>query len=211
MQERAARTREALLDAVAEIVDARGYDGASLADVLGRAGVTKGAMYHHFPSKAALVGALVEEQFAPTLASPTIPGMPVLHAAEITLQALAATVDDVRFRAAFGVVVDRPHSELAPWSRPVTEWSEVFAALFAAARDAGDLGDGVDVDVAAAGEAVVATTIGCFCMARAAGEPGRAVEAVATAWGMVVDRAVAADRRAAHRRALTDLVGAYQR
>ncbi|CAM3237579.1 TetR family transcriptional regulator [Tsukamurella hominis] len=209
MQERAARTREALLDAVAEIVDARGYDGASLADVLARAGVTKGAMYHHFPSKAALVGALVEEQFAPILASPTIPGMPVLHAAEITLQALAATVDDVRFRAAFGVVVDRPHPELAPWSRPVDEWSEVFAAQFAAARDVGDLGDGVDV--AAEGEAVVATTIGCFCMARAAGVPGRAVEAVATAWGMVVDRAVVAGRRAAHRRALTELVGAYQR
>lgn len=209
MQERAARTREALLDAVAEIVDARGYDGASLADVLARAGVTKGAMYHHFPSKAALVGALVEEQFAPTLATPTIPGMPVLHAAEITLQALAATVDDVRFRAAFGVVVDRPHPELAPWSRPVDEWSEVFAALFAAARDAGDLGE--DIDVAIEGEAVVATAIGCFCMARAAGEPARAVAAAVSAWAMVVDRAVTADRRAEHRRALTDLVGAYQR
>ncbi|KXO99309.1 A-factor-binding protein (plasmid) [Tsukamurella tyrosinosolvens] len=209
MQERAARTREALLDAVAEVVDARGYDGAALVDVLARAGVTKGAMYHHFPSKAALVGALVAEQFAPALASPTIPGMPVLHAAEITLQALVATVDDVRFRAAFGVVVDRPHPELAPWSRPVHEWSEVFAALFAAARDEGDLGD--EIDVAAEGEAIVAMTVGCFCVARAAGEPGRAVAAAAAVWGMVVDRAVSADRRAAHRRALAELVGAYQR
>ena len=47
--------------------------------------------------------------------------------------------------------------------------------------------------------------------AQLAGEPGRAVTAAATAWGMVVDRAVATDRRAAHRRALTNLVGAYQR
>lgn len=209
MQERAARTREALLGAAAEIVDTCGYDGAALAEILARAGVTKGAMYHHFPSKAALVGALIEEQFVPALATPTIPSMPVVHAAEVTLQALAATVDDVRFRAAFGMVVDRPHPDLLPLSRPVSEWKEVFAALFAAARDEGDLDDGVDV--AAEGEAIVAMTVGCFCVARAAGEPGRAVAMAATAWGMVVDRAVAADRRAAHRRALADLVGAYQR
>lgn len=71
-------------------------------------------MYHYFRSKAPPVGALVEEQFAPALASPTIPGMPLRHAAEITPQALTATVADERFRAAFGVVVDRPHPELAP-------------------------------------------------------------------------------------------------
>lgn len=209
MQERAARTRESLLRAVAEVVDARGYDGAALAEILARAGVTKGAMYHHFPSKAALVGALVEEQFAPALAAPTVPDMPVLHAAEVTLQALTATVDDVCFRAAFGVIIDRPHPELAPWARPVTDWRGVIAALFAAARDKGDLGDGVDVGAEA--EAIVAITVGCFCVARAVGEPARAVAAAASAWGMVVDRAVAADRRAAHRRALADLVGAYQR
>lgn len=209
MQERAARTREALLDAAAEIVDARGYDGAALAEILARAGVTKGAMYHHFPSKAALVRELVDEQFATTLSTPIIPAMPVLHAAEITLQALAATVEDVRFRAAFGVVVDRPHPELAPWSRPVSEWSAVFARLFAAARDEGDLDAGVDVG--AEGEAIVAMTVGCFCVARAAGAPSRVVASAAAAWGMIIDRAVTADRRTAHRRALAELVGAYQR
>lgn len=209
MQERAARTRESLLDAAAEIVDARGYDGAALTDVLARAGVTKGAMYHHFPSKAALVGALVEEQFAPALADPSVPGMPVLHAAEVTFQALAASVDDVRFRAALGVVIDRPHPDLAPWARPVADWSHAFAGLFAAARDAGDLAAGVDVTAEA--EAIVAMTIGAFCVARAVGEAARALAVATTAWGMVVDRAVATDRRAAHRRALSDLVGAYQR
>ncbi len=209
MQDRATRTREALLDAAAAVVDRSGYDGASLSEVLALAGVTKGAMYHHFGSKAALVKALVEEQFAPALTSPTVDGMPVLHAAEVSVQALVATVDDVRFRAAFGVVIDRPHPDLGPWSRPVTAWEEAFTELVELACARGDL----LTDVAPRDEAaaIVAMVVGQFCVARAVGDQAASVRGAAVTWERFIDRAVAPNRRVAHHRGLQDLLGTYLR
>lgn len=60
-QDRAERTRNAILDAAAEVFDERGFDGASLSDILARAGVTKGALYFHFSSKEELARALAAE------------------------------------------------------------------------------------------------------------------------------------------------------
>ncbi|MFD8655358.1 TetR family transcriptional regulator, partial [Streptomyces mirabilis] len=53
-QERAVRTRRLILDAAASVFDERGYEAATIGEVLARAGVTKGALYFHFPSKRAL-------------------------------------------------------------------------------------------------------------------------------------------------------------
>lgn len=62
-QDRAERTRNAILDAAAEVFDERGFVGASLSDILARAGVTKGALYFHFSSKDELATAIIEEQW----------------------------------------------------------------------------------------------------------------------------------------------------
>ncbi|MFF5505712.1 ScbR family autoregulator-binding transcription factor [Streptomyces roseolus] len=59
-QERALRTRHAILTAAAELFDERGYDSASTTDILARAGLTRGALYHHFPSKEAIALALLD-------------------------------------------------------------------------------------------------------------------------------------------------------
>lgn len=60
-------TRRRLLTAAAARVRASGYRGASVDGILGPAGLTKGAFYHHFPSKEAL-GRLLVDQFASELA-----------------------------------------------------------------------------------------------------------------------------------------------
>ncbi|WP_329113081.1 ScbR family autoregulator-binding transcription factor [Streptomyces sp. NBC_01465] len=62
-QERATRTRRAILEAAAEVFDERGYQAATIGEVLSRAGVTKGALYFHFPSKQALAQGVLDEQF----------------------------------------------------------------------------------------------------------------------------------------------------
>src|SRR3989442_3814332 len=54
-------TRKKLLQAAFEEIYRRGFQGASLETILAAAGVTKGALYHHFPDKAALGHAVVEE------------------------------------------------------------------------------------------------------------------------------------------------------
>ncbi|MFD0213733.1 ScbR family autoregulator-binding transcription factor [Streptomyces hirsutus] len=66
-QERAIRTRRTILDAAAAVFDERGYTSATIGEILGRAGVTKGALYFHFGSKEELALGIFEEQLAVTL------------------------------------------------------------------------------------------------------------------------------------------------
>lgn len=54
-------TRQKLLAAAFEEIYRRGFQAASLDTILDQAGVTKGALYHHFPNKAALGYAVVDE------------------------------------------------------------------------------------------------------------------------------------------------------
>src|SRR5580693_8208178 len=59
------RTRERLLQAAFREVYKSGFQSAGLDAILAAAGVTKGALYHHFNSKEALGYAVVEEIIAP--------------------------------------------------------------------------------------------------------------------------------------------------
>lgn len=54
-------TRDKLLKAAFEEIYRHGFQAASLDTILARAKVTKGALYHHFPDKAALGYAVVDE------------------------------------------------------------------------------------------------------------------------------------------------------
>ncbi len=57
------KTRESLLLAANEEIRIKGFQAASLSTILTKAGLTKGAMYHHFPNKLALGYAVVDEIF----------------------------------------------------------------------------------------------------------------------------------------------------
>jgi AcrR family transcriptional regulator len=63
-----AQTRARLLGAAGEVFAARGYHGASLEDVAGAAGLTKGAVYSSFSSKDELFYALMHERIEERLA-----------------------------------------------------------------------------------------------------------------------------------------------
>lgn len=52
--------RERILNAAHALVLERGFSSTSISDVLADAGASKGAFFHHFPSKSALGHALVE-------------------------------------------------------------------------------------------------------------------------------------------------------
>lgn len=58
--ERKSRSEDALLDAAAELIAERGVQGASLASIGTRAGVSRGLPNHHFGSKDALVARLAQ-------------------------------------------------------------------------------------------------------------------------------------------------------
>jgi TetR/AcrR family transcriptional regulator, transcriptional repressor for nem operon len=59
------RTRERLLQAASREIYRSGFQSASLDTILAVAGLTKGALYHHFDNKEALGHAVVEEVIAP--------------------------------------------------------------------------------------------------------------------------------------------------
>ena len=54
--------------AAVEVMGEDGYDGASLRDMAARAGVSVAALYHHFPSKLALLREFLDEAYDITLA-----------------------------------------------------------------------------------------------------------------------------------------------
>jgi len=58
--ERSARTRQRLLDAALVCLAERGYTGTTTTEVAERAGVSRGAQLHHFPTRSELVVAACE-------------------------------------------------------------------------------------------------------------------------------------------------------
>jgi AcrR family transcriptional regulator len=58
-EEYAARRRE-VLDAALELMDRKGYERMTIEDVLAKTGMSKGALYHYFRSKYALLEGVVE-------------------------------------------------------------------------------------------------------------------------------------------------------
>ncbi|MEU9255515.1 ScbR family autoregulator-binding transcription factor [Streptomyces sp. NPDC048270] len=61
-QERAIRTRGAILLAAAKVFQERGYQTATISEILSTAGVTKGALYFHFQSKEELAQGVLHAQ-----------------------------------------------------------------------------------------------------------------------------------------------------
>lgn len=62
--ERSQETRRALLEAGRALFVENGFQGTSTPDVVARAGVTRGALYHHFADKLALFRAVIEAEGA---------------------------------------------------------------------------------------------------------------------------------------------------
>ena len=63
VQERSIATRAALLDAAIECLVDRGYAATTTIETARRAGVSRGAQLHHFPTKAELLATAVEHLF----------------------------------------------------------------------------------------------------------------------------------------------------
>jgi AcrR family transcriptional regulator len=55
-------SRNRLLDAAVEVFAERGYERATIDEIAAAAGLSKGTLYWHFPSKAALFQALLEDR-----------------------------------------------------------------------------------------------------------------------------------------------------
>jgi AcrR family transcriptional regulator len=78
--------REAFVDSAQRLIQAKGYEQMSVQDVLDELGASRGAFYHYFDSKAALLEAVLERMadavmvtLAPLLADPAVPAVQKLE------------------------------------------------------------------------------------------------------------------------------------
>ena len=65
-ERQAEATRQLLVSVARELFTERGYAATSIEDIIQRAGVARGALYHHFAGKDALFGAVYEAVQADT-------------------------------------------------------------------------------------------------------------------------------------------------
>lgn len=80
--ERSEATRAALLKVARRLFAERGYAGVGTEEIVREAGVTRGALYHHFDGKRELLRALYEQlesEIAEDLAVRAVPGASVLE------------------------------------------------------------------------------------------------------------------------------------
>lgn len=158
-QERAVRTRDTLIRSAAEIFDREGFAVASLTAISSLAGVSNGALHHHFISKAALTDAVEEAALARLLAVtdavlPLGAGRMQLLV-DVTHRLAAALRGDVVLRAGFelsGEVSRPPHADLREW------WRRWVEETLKQADSEGELRP--DVTASDVVSAVVAATVG---------------------------------------------------
>ena len=89
--------RDAFLDVAQRLVETKGYEAMSIQDVLDALEVSKGAFYHYFDSKQALLEAVVERfadgamaTMAPILSDPKLPALEKLERVFVGIAGLKA-------------------------------------------------------------------------------------------------------------------------
>ncbi|MET9295907.1 ScbR family autoregulator-binding transcription factor [Streptomyces sp. NPDC003077] len=134
-QERAVRTRRAILEAAARVIGTRGYEAATMAEIIQHAGVTKGALYFHFPSKEALARAVVAEQVEPCV--PRVTDSRLQDAIDFTHRVAVEVREDVLLQAGMRIAVETTFTDepLVPYQA----WIDTMVTLFGEARETGEL------------------------------------------------------------------------
>ena len=174
--EKSARTRDALLGAAFDRVHHQGFQAAGLSDILSETGLTKGAFYHHFPTKAALGYALLEGPVQSYLDSWWLEP---LDGADDPLEALATVIrrrmenglgDMVRVGCPLtNLMAEMPYADHGFQERLenlLRHWRKGLAKALRAGQQRGRVNHAIDAEEAAA--FIVAVLQGAFVAAKAA-------------------------------------------
>ncbi|WP_371524691.1 TetR/AcrR family transcriptional regulator [Streptomyces sp. NBC_01283] len=141
-QERALRTRRAILTAAAEVFDDFGYEAATMSQILRRAGVTKGALYFHFTSKEQLASEVLHE-------NAQVPAVPpqrlkLQEAADRGLLLAYLMVRDPVLRGGVRLALEQVGQDRLERNVPFLDWAEESLRLLQLAKSAGELQPHID-------------------------------------------------------------------
>ena len=163
-------TRTRILIAAYKEIHVNGFQAASLNHILARTGVTKGALYHHFPNKTELGYAVIEEIIAKRILRSFIAP---LKDSEKPIEALIGLIESAGYAFTLtDIQLGCPHGNLAQEMAPIDEgfrlrlnsiyeiWHGAIINAVEKAQQSGHIIDGVDASQLAL--MVVATMEGCL-------------------------------------------------
>jgi len=163
--ERGSATRQHILAVATDRFLTHGYAGTSINDLVRDAGITKGAFYHHFPSKEALAIEVVRVRQAEETAAVVQASARDDRAVDQLRAAVRAAADLKDLDQGRATSMQRlcaelsEDSELAPQIATICDsWIDTAAGLVARAQLQGDIR--ADVDAHQAAEVLVATFLG---------------------------------------------------
>jgi AcrR family transcriptional regulator len=167
-------TRQTLLEAAFAEIHRNGFQAASLTQILADTGLTKGALYHHFPDKKTLGLAVVEEVVRPRLAEMMFAPLADTRQPLAAMQALLAAkaAEDDPYAVKLGCPLNNLMQEMSPVDESFRlhlngvfeEWVGVVAAALERGRAAGEVRR--DVDAAATAFFIVSALEGCVGMSK---------------------------------------------
>ncbi len=167
------QTRARILDAAFAEIHRHGFQAASIATILASTGLTKGALYHHFPTKQALGLAVVDEKIRARLDARHF--RPLRESAH-PLQALLDILDGITERAADLVPLGCPLNNLMQEMSPLDPefkahlnavldtWRQTTEDALRRAQAQGEVR--ADVDCHAAALFIVSAEEGCIGVAK---------------------------------------------
>ena len=167
-------TRQKLLERAFEEIHRNGFRSASLDSILEDAGVTKGALYHHFANKAELGYAVVEEVVRPWMEDM----WRLVAESDDPVDAAIRTIRErLKSRSEMALTLGCPFNNLCQEMSPVDEGFrrrlntilEAWRAVTSEALRRGQANGTVrrDIDPAAAATFVISSIEGCVGMAKA--------------------------------------------
>ena len=133
---RSADRRTELLAAARNVFAKKGYEDATVAEIVGRAGVAQGTFYLYFPGKEALAGAfaeLVSERFAELAAEKTARSRSFDTGLARLFEAAYQVADehrDVYLIANRGLELVDDFDEWMNRTAPAREWLEAFVRVW---------------------------------------------------------------------------------
>ena len=170
------RTRRAILDAAFRVIHRHGFQGMRLDEVVEATGLTKGALYHHFPNKQALGYAVVDEIISEMMHE--LWTRPLEDAGD-PLQAIIDTLTGIAERmgeelTVLGCPLNNLAQEMSPLDegfrtridRVYSEWQASLERALDRARHRGDLP--VDADTHRLASFIIASISGCIGLSKTA-------------------------------------------
>jgi AcrR family transcriptional regulator len=162
MQQRSEETQARILDAAVRRFSISGYNGASVDEICSDAGVSKGAFYHHFPTKQAVFLALLNGWLATidtglkAVRQETVP-QTLLHMTGM-LPAIFASADDrLPMFLEFWLQASRNDTVHAAMIAPYRYFTDYFTSLIETGISEGSL---KKVDPEIISQAIISIAIG---------------------------------------------------